>query len=406
MQRAKSPLTFIFFTILIDSIGIRIIFPVTASIVSEVGHLSLHQSVTYSGWMMSAYAIMQLVFSPILGGLSDRFGRRPVLLLSLAGSGINYLFLSLANTLPLLFLGRIIGGICGASLTTGFAYMADISPPEKRAQNFGFVGTAVGLGFIIGPFLGGILSEYGTRAPFVAASFLSLLNLVYGFFIIPESLKLQNRRVFDIKRANLVGVFIQLKKGKVPVMLLVVLFFIYIAGQTLPAIWPFYTKLLYNWSDLKIGYSLAFAGFMLALVKGTLIKWAQEKFGATRSVYIGLLFSVIGLSLFAIENQPWMAYVFIIIYCLGGVASPSLQGIISGKIQADEQGELQGIIISLISVANIFSPLLMTSIFYFFTENNSAIYFPGAPFFFAAFIIFLGFLIYANEIKKSSSTPH
>lgn len=380
--------------------GIRIIFPVTASIVSEVGQVGLNKAATYSGWIMSVYSIMQLVFSPVLGGLSDRFGRKPVLLLSLAGSCINYLFLSLASTIPFLFVGRIIGGICGASLTTCFAYIADISPPSKRAQNFGLVGTAVGLGFIIGPFLGGMLSEYGTRVPFIIASLLSLLNFLYGFYVIPESLKFENRRKFDIKRSNLLGVFIQFKKDKAPRKLLLVLFFIYMAGQTFPAVWPFYTKLLYNWSDLKIGYSLAFAGVMVAIVKGTFVKWSQEQLGSVRSVYIGLMFTMLGLSLFAIADQPWMVYAFLIVYCLGGIAPPSLQGIISRQMPDSEQGELQGMIISLISLSAIFSPLLMTTIFYFFTKSNSNIYFPGAPFAVAALIVFFGMFIYMRMYKE------
>lgn len=400
MPRVKNSLLFIFFIILMDSIGTRIIFPVTASIISDVAHVSLNKAVTYNGWIMSSYAIVQLLFSPVLGSLSDRFGRRPVLLLSLAGSAVTYLFLSVATTLPLLFLGRIIGGICGASLTTSYAYIADISPPEKRAQNFGIMGTAIGVGFIIGPFIGGILSAYGTRIPFIAAGFLSLLNFMYVLFTIPESLKLNNRREFDIKRANLLRVFTQLKNGKAPRILLLVLFLSYLAGQTLPAIWPFYTKFLFNWSDLKIGYSLAFAGLLLAIVKGTLIRWTQKKVGSVYAVHIGLLFSMFGLSLFAVVCSPWMIYACMLVYCLGGIAPPMLQGIISGQMDENEQGELQGIIIALISLSTIISPLFMTFIFYFFTKKESSIYFPGAPFALAALIVFLGLLLYIRALKK------
>lgn len=302
-MKPRNPLAFIFITVLIDCIGIGIIFPVAASIVTEVSHVSINEATTYSGWMMATYAIMQFIFSPVLGGLSDRFGRRPVLLLSLLGLGVDYLFLATANTLPLLFLGRIIAGICGASFQTSFAYIADVSPPEKRAQNFGMIGAAFGFGFIIGPFIGGIFSEFGTRAPFVAAACLSLLNWLYGFFILPESLKTENRRTFEIKRANPFGAFVQMKKNKDIRMLLLVMFFLYLAGQVMPAIWPFYTKYLYKWSDKEIGYSLAFVGVMVATVQGGLIKWAQKKFGPVRSVYIGVIFYMAGLSLFAFANQ-------------------------------------------------------------------------------------------------------
>lgn len=400
MQKAKNPLVFIFITVLIDCIGIGIIFPVAASIVTEVSHVSVNEATTYSGWMMASYAIMQFFFSPVLGGLSDRFGRRPVLLFSLMGLGIDYLFLATANSLPLLFVGRIIAGICGASFQTSFAYIADVSPPEKRAQNFGMIGAAFGLGFIIGPFIGGMFSEFGTRAPFIAAAVLSLVNWLYGFFILPESLKPENRRAFDIKRANPFGAFVQLRKNKDIRMLIVVMFFLYLAGQIMPAIWPFYTKYLYAWTDREIGYSLTFVGVMIAIVQGGLIKWAQKKFGPTGSVYVGIGFYMLGLGLFAFASQSWMVYVFTLIYCLGGIAPPSLQGIISGRMPANEQGELQGMNTALMSLSTILSPLIMTNLFYFFTKEGAPIHFPGASFAAAALIVFVGLLICIREFQK------
>lgn len=400
MLKAKNPLIFIFITILIDCTGIGIIFPVAASIVTEVSHVSVNEAVTYSGWMMSCYAIMQFICSPVLGGLSDRFGRRPVLLLSLFGLGVDYLFLALANSLPLLFIGRIIAGICGASFSTGFAYVADISPPEKRAQNFGMMGAAFGLGFIIGPFIGGMFSEFGTRAPFIAAACLSLLNWLYGFFVLPESLKQENRRKFDIKRANPFGAFVQLRKNKQVRILIVCMFMLYLAGQVMPAIWPFYTKYLYQWNDREIGYSLAFVGVMISIVQGGLIKWAQKKFGANQTVYIGLAMYMAGLILFAFASQSWMVYVFTLVYCLGGIAPPSLQGIISGRIPPNEQGELQGMMTALTSLSTILSPLIMCNLFYFFTSGNTPVHFPGVSFAAAAIIIFLGTLLCVRELRK------
>lgn len=400
MPKIKNPIAFIFITVLIDCIGIGIIFPVAASIITEVSHVSVNEATTYSGWMMATYAIMQFVFSPVLGGISDRFGRRPVLLLSLLGLGIDYLFLAVANTLPLLFLGRMIAGICGASFQTSFAYIADVSPPEKRAQNFGMMGAAFGFGFIIGPFIGGMFSEFGTRAPFIAAACLSLLNWLYGFFILPESLKPENRRAFDLKRANPFGAFVQLKKNKKIRILVFGMFLLYLAGQVMPAIWPFYTKFLFSWSDREIGYSLAFVGVMVAVVQGGLIKWTQKKFGPIRSVYIGILLYIIGLSLFAMASQSWMLYAFTLVYCLGGIAPPSLQGIISGRMPANEQGELQGMITALTSLSTILSPLIMTNLFYFFTKENAPVYFPGASFAAAAIIVFLGLLLCIKELRK------
>jgi DHA1 family tetracycline resistance protein-like MFS transporter len=308
--------------------------------------------------------------------------------------------LAIANTLPLLFIGRIIAGMCGASLTTGFAYTADISPPEKRAQNFGILSAAVGLGFIIGPFLGGVFSQFGTRAPFIAAAFLSLLNWLYGFFILPESLKPENRRIFSFKRANPFGAFIQFKKNKSIRLLLIAMFFLFMAAQVMPSIWPFYTKYLFNWSDLKIGYSLTFVGVMVAIVKGGLIKWTQQKIGPIRSVYMGLLFNLVGLSLFAFITQSWAINMVILIYCLGGIAPPSLQGIVSGRMPANEQGELQGVITSLLSLSNILSPLIMTHLFYFFSQKNTPTYFPGMPFLIAAAIILPCFLLCFRGLRR------
>ncbi len=403
-MKAKNPLVFIFLTVLIDCIGIGIIFPVSATIVSQVAKVPINEATTYSGWLMTTYALMQFVFSPVLGGLSDQFGRRPVLLLSLFGLGIDYILLSFAPSLAWLFAGRIIAGICGASFTTAFAYIADISEPEKRAQNFGLMGAAFGLGFIIGPFIGGLFSEINPRAPFVAAAVLSLLNCVYGFIVLPESLKKENRRSFDIKRANPFGTFAHLRKNKSIIGLVVGMFMLYLAGQVMPAIWPFYTKFLFKWSDKEIGYSLAFVGIMVSIVQGGLIKLAQNKFGAQRTVVIGFLLYITGLLLFAMADQAWMMYAFTFVYALGGVAPPSLQGIISNRVPANEQGELQGLLTALTSLATVISPLIMTNLFYYFTKNPTVTYFPGAPFFAAAILICVSFIFSYKAMRKHGTT--
>jgi len=403
-MKARNPILFVFITVLIDCIGIGIIFPVAATIVTEVAHVEVNQATTISGLMMTSYALMQFLFSPLLGGISDRFGRRPVLLLSLLGLGIDYVFLTFADTLTLLFIGRIIAGVCGASFTTAFAAIADVSEPEKRAQNFGLIGAAFGFGFIIGPVLGGIFSEYGSRAPFVAAAILSLLNFMYGYFILPETLKPENRRAFNIKRANPFGAFLQLKKSKHIRTLIIGMFMLYLAGQVMPAIWPFYTKFMYHWTDRQIGYSLGFVGVMVSIVQGGLIKFSQQKFGSEKAIYIGLLMYFAGLVLFAFANQAWMMYAFTFVYALGGIAPPSIQGIISGRVAANEQGELQGMITALNSVSTILSPLIMTNLFYQFTKPNGLIYFPGAAFAAAALLILVGASFVIRGLKVNKAT--
>jgi len=369
----------------------------------EVTGLDVNEATPYSGELMTVYALMQFVCAPILGGLSDRFGRRPVLLLSLFGLGIDYIFLSIAPTFGWLIAGRLIAGICGASFSTAFAYVADVSPPEKRAQNFGMMGAAFGLGFTIGPFIGGLFSNIDPRAPFVAAAVLTLLNFLYGFFIIPESLTKENRRKFDWKRANPFGAFVHLKRNKSIRILVLCMFLLYLAGNVMPAIWNFYTKYLFNWSDFEIGNSLAFVGVMIAVVQGGLIKFSQKKFGPLRSVYIGMILYITGLLLFAFATQPWMMYAWTFVYVLGGIAPPSIQGMLTGKVSANEQGELQGLLTALTSLATILSPLLMTGLFYHFTSAGSGIYFPGVSFFAAAFLITTALIIFTwYSLKKTT----
>ena len=399
-SKSKNPIIFIFITVLIDCIGIGIIVPVIASLVTEVSHVSLNQATTYSGYMMATYAIMQFIFAPVLGGLSDKYGRRPVLLLSLFGLGCDYIFLSFANTLPLLFVGRVIAGICGASFTTSFAYIADVSAPEKRAQNFGMMGAAFGLGFIIGPMLGGLFSGLGVRAPFIAAACFSLINWLYGYFILPESLKPENRRNFDIKRANPFGAFAQLRKSKNIRTIVVGVFLLYLAGQVMPSIWPFYTKFMFHWTDREIGYSLAFVGIMVSIVQGGLIKFSQKKFGTNKAIFIGLTIYFIGLGLLSMASQSWMIYAFVFIYSWGAIAPPALQAVISGRVSATEQGELQGMMTGLNSISTILSPLIMTNLFYFFSKDTAPFYFPGASFAAAAILIFFGGVLCVKGLKE------
>lgn len=378
--KGQAALGFIFVTILIDVIGFGIIIPVMPKLIMEMGHVDISTASTYGGWMITAYAAMQFIFSPLLGNLSDKYGRRPILLISLFGFGIDYLFLAFAPSLAWLFVGRVIAGITGASFTTATAYIADISAPEKRAQNFGIVGAAFGMGFIIGPVIGGLLGGLGTRVPFLVGAGLTLLNWLYGYFILPESLKKENRRAFDWKRANPVGSLKHLRKYPAITGLVTSLVLIYIASHAVQTTWSFYGFEKFGWHEKEVGISLGIVGLMVGLVQGVLIRKTIPMFGQEKSIYIGLILYAIGMLLFGLATQGWMMYVFTVIYCLGGICGPALQGVISNHVPANEQGELQGALTSLISVTAMIGPPVMTGLFSYFTHKSAPVQLPGAPF--------------------------
>jgi DHA1 family tetracycline resistance protein-like MFS transporter len=357
----------------------------------------------YGGWMMFAYAIMQFVCAPILGNLSDRYGRRPILLFSLLGFGIDYIFLALAPSIGWLFVGRIIAGITGASFSTASAYVADISAPDKRAQNFGMIGAAFGLGFIVGPLIGGLLGQFGPRVPFIAAALLTLLNWLYGYFVLPESLPLEKRRPFEWKRANPVGSLVQLRKYPAISGLVISLTLVYIAAHAVQSTWSYYGIGKLGWDEKMVGYSLAFVGFMIALVQGGLIRLIIPKLGQERSLYIGLFLYSIGMVLFAFASSTWMMFLFTFVYCLGGIAGPSIQGIISSHVPPNEQGELQGALTSLMSATSIFGPPLMTGLFARFTRPSAPVHFPGAPFMMGAILLLISALLAFRSLHGGRS---
>jgi len=384
-RNKKAAIGFIFITLLIDVIGLGIIIPVVPKLLQQLlGSTDISKASQYGGWLTFAYASMQFLFSPILGNLSDKYGRRPVLLFSLFGFGIDYLFLSFAPSIVWLFVGRIIAGITGASFTTASAYIADISTPENRAQNFGMIGAAFGLGFIIGPLLGGLLGEYGARIPFLVSAGLALANWLYGYFVLPESLDTAHRRPFEWRRANPLGSIKQLKKYPAVGGLIVSLLLIYLAGHAVQSNWSFFNIEKFHWTPKMIGISLGAVGLLVAIVQGGLIRIINPKIGNEKSVYFGLGLYALGLLLFSFASESWMMFVFLIPYCLGGIAGPALQSIISGHVPSNEQGELQGALTSLISVTSIVGPLLMTNSFAFFTGPHQPFYFPGIAFFIGA----------------------
>jgi DHA1 family tetracycline resistance protein-like MFS transporter len=399
--KGQAALGFIFVTLLVDVMGFGIIIPVLPQLIAHLIHGTISEAAPYAGWLAFAYAFMQFIFSPVIGNLSDRFGRRPVLLSSLLGFGIDYLFLAFAPTVWWLFVGRTIAGITGASFTTASAYIADISTPEKRAANFGLVGVAFGIGFIVGPVIGGILGSYDTRYPFLAAAILALLNAAYGYFILPESLGKENRRPLDLKRCSPWGSLIQLSKYKAVIGLAFSLFLVYFAVQSVQSVWTFYTFQKFHWSKAMVGYSLGFVGLLVAAVQGGLIRIIIPKIGQERSIWIGLLLYTLGLILFAFASKSWMMFAFLVPYCLGGIAGPALQGYMSNSVPANEQGELQGGLTSLVSLSTIFGPVLMTWSFYYFTKPGAPFQFAGAPFVIGAILMLLSALLAIRSFRRN-----
>jgi DHA1 family tetracycline resistance protein-like MFS transporter len=396
----NNALLFIFITVLVDVIGLGIIIPIVPKLIENLTGLGINEASKYGGWLLFSFAIMQFIFSPILGGLSDRFGRRPILLLSLFGLGLDYIFHAFAPSIAWLFVGRIIAGIMGASFSTATAYIADISSPEKRAQNFGLIGAAFGLGFIIGPVIGGISSKWGTNVPFLIAAGLTLLNVIYGYFVLPESLSKDNRRAFEWKRANPISSLKNLRKYPVVSGLVISLVITFIASHAVQSNWSFYTMYKFNWTAEIVGYSLAVVGVLVAFVQGFLIRKIIPRLGQVKSIYLGMSFSALGLLLFGLASESWMMFAFLIPYCLGGIAGPSIQGVISSQVPANEQGELQGALTSLMSLCGVFGPLLMTNLFAFATAKNSTFHVPGAPFFLASCLTLVSFYLSYRTLSK------
>ncbi|MBA2249223.1 MAG: TCR/Tet family MFS transporter [Chitinophagaceae bacterium] len=400
----KAAMGFIFLTLLVDVTGLGLIIPVLPKLIEELVHGDISTAAKYGGWLTFAYAIMQFLFAPVLGNLSDKYGRRPVLLFSLFGFGMDYIFLSFAPTIIWLFVGRIIAGITGASFTTATAYIADISAPADRAKNFGMVGAAFGIGFIVGPVIGGLLGQYGARVPFYFAACLTLLNWLYGYFVLPESLPIENRRSFEWKRANPFGAFRQLKKYPAVGALAISFFLVYMAAQAVQSTWAFFNIEKFKWSEKIVGLSLGAVGLLVGLVQGLLIRYINPKIGNEKSIYIGFGLYAIGLILFAFASQGWMMFVFLVPYCLGGISGPALQSIITGHVPSNEQGELQGALTSLISATSILSPVIMTSLFSYYTSAGTSVYFPGAPFLLGSFLMFAaGILAYRVLSKEKAS---
>jgi len=393
MSTHKKPaILFILVTVLIDAISFGIIIPVFPKLIMSMENCDESRAAVIGGWLMFWFAIMQFFLSPVLGSLSDRYGRRPVLLLSLFGFGLDYILLTFAPTLGWLFAGRIIAGVMGASYTTATAYIADISTSETRTKYYGMLGAAFGLGFIIGPGVGGLLAQLGVRVPFIACAILSLANFLYGYFILPESLDAKHRRPFEWKRANPVGAFMHLMKYRTILGLMLCFFLLYLAAQAVMSNWQYYTMLKFDWDEKMIGISITAVGLLVAFVQGFLVRVVNPKIGNSNAVLLGLALYVIGMLSFGLAPTGTYMLLAIIPYCLGGINGPAMQSIMTENVPANAQGELQGTITSVQSVTSIIGPLMMAGIFNHYTKISN-VYFPGAAFITGAILIFVALII-------------
>ena len=374
-------LAFIFLTMLIDTIGLGLILPVSPGIIAQLTHEDLSGAARWGGALFFVYALMQFLCAPIIGNLSDRFGRRPVLILSLLMLGVDYAITGFAPTIAWLFIGRTLSGMAGASYPTVNAYIADISPPEKRAANFGLTGAAFGLGFILGPAMGGFLGEhFGLRAPFFAAAGLALANALFGLVVLKESLPPARRRKFELWRANPLGTLAALRRYPALIMLFAVLVMVRLAHDALPSTWTYYTMLKFHWGPGDVALSLVAVGVLTALSFGVLPRLLVPRLGETRAVFVGLFAAAIAYLGYAFAPTPMVLYGWMVIFALGGVGTPALNAILSHLVPQDEQGELQGAIASIGSLTSIVSPVAMTSLFAWFTSAAAPVYFPGASF--------------------------
>jgi len=400
MKSNKTALLFIFITILVDVIGIGIILPIIPDLIMELTGEGNHMAIIYGMWLTTAFAGMQFLFSPVLGEISDKFGRRPILLIALLGLSIDYLIHAWAPSIVWMFLGRFLAGITGASFTVASAYIADVSTRENKAKNFGLIGAAFGIGFIIGPGIGGFFGEIDIRLPFYIAAGLTFANFLFGYFFVPESLTPENRRQINFSKM-IPGVSLFALRNYKGILLLISAFFLAnLAGQALPSTWSYYGIERYDWNPRQIGLSLMVVGLLVAVVQGFLVGKLVTKFGKRKVIIYGFLLWTVGMFLFSFAHEPWMLYAFLIPYALGGIAGPTVQGVISNQVSEKEQGILQGSITGLVSITAILGQFIFAPVFYYFIRPETSIYFPGAPYALAAVLLLIAFILATTAIKR------
>jgi DHA1 family tetracycline resistance protein-like MFS transporter len=403
--KSKSAITFVFITVVLDMIGFGIIMPVLPQLIETVGQMDLAQSAVMGAWLFAAYALAQFAFGPLMGNLSDRFGRRPLLLLSVAGLGFDYLLHALAPTLGILFVGRILAGLCGASWVIANAYITDVTEPDERGKYFGMLGAAFGLGFILGPAIGGLLGEYGPRVPFYVAACLSLLNFAFGYFVLPESLPPEKRRAFDWRRANPFGAFkvFATYKGVLPLVAVLALFFF--ATSIYQAIWTFWGIAKFDWSPSMVGLSLAAFGIITAVFQGALSGLGAKIFGEARLALIGMILGAVALMGYGMIAAPWMVFALMVVHGPEGFVHPMLTAILTRLAPEDAQGELQGGLSGIMALSMLFGTVFFGQVFGYFMSGAAPMTSPDVAFWLASAIITLAILVYIRVAPDLRRAP-
>jgi MFS transporter, DHA1 family, tetracycline resistance protein len=404
-RASRYALVFIFITMFVDTVGLGIVIPVAPQIIHQLTGEGMSGSAWWGGWLQTAFAAMLFLFSPLIGNLSDRFGRKPVLILSLLMLGVDYAITGLAPTIAWLFVGRILSGMAGAAYTTANAYIADVSPPEKRAANFGLTGAAFGIGFAVGPAIGGLLGQYGVRLPFFAAAALAVANALFGLIVMKESLPPEKRRKFEFWRANPVGSVIAIRRHPAVLGFIGIFVLMRLAHDANPVIWSYYVYLKFHWTTAQLGLALAFLGIVMAGVFGFLTRILIPRLGEQRAAYIGLMAGAIGFAGYAFSSQGWMMYPWMLVWSLMGLAMPAINGIISKQVPSNEQGEVQGALASVGGITSIVAPVLLTNVFAFFTAANAPVYFPGAAFLAAGAMLALAALLLTRATHHFAAQP-
>ena len=397
-------LVFIMVTLVVDMIGFGIVIPVAPKIIMQLTGDGLSDAATWGGWLSFTFALMLFLCAPLIGNISDRFGRRPVIIASLVAIGIDYAITGWAPTIYWLFIGRFLSGMAGASYTTAYAYIADITPPEKRAVNFGLVGAAFSLGFVVGPWLGGVLGDINPRLPFFFAAGMAGLNALFGLFVLRESLPAKDRRTFELWRANPLGALMALRRFPGIAGMIGMLVLIRLAHDANPSIWAYYTMLKFHWSIADVGNSMMFIGVVLGINYIFTTRWLIPRIGEVRATYVSLAAGAVGFAGYAFATQGWMMYAWMAVWSLMALSMPALNAIMSKQVGPSEQGELQGALSSVGGLTSVVAPPLLTGLFAWFTGPSAPVFFPGAAFLAGGVFLALA-LLWFTQLRPLDDVP-